>query len=246
MVNDTKKDSLRVLTHPPEAPVAGVDGCPAGWVAVRWGPAGLDSVIAPDWPTLAELLSNARAICVDMPIGLTDAGPRDCDRAARRVLPKGKGSSVFPAPRRYMLGRGWPDASDAGRRRGDGGLSIQAFHIMAKIAQLDAALAPGDQERVLESHPEAAFHRLNGGAPLPRKRRTAGRDTRMALLRAAGVPEPEALLRRHPRRAAGADDLLDAAVCAVVARDKLAGRALRVPDGEPPRDARGLRMEIWY
>jgi predicted RNase H-like nuclease len=48
-----------------------------------------------------------------------------------------------------------------------------------------------------------------------------------------------------PRRATAPDDLLDAAACALAAERILAGRARRVPD-DPPRDSRGLRMEIWY
>ncbi|MCH7795141.1 MAG: DUF429 domain-containing protein, partial [Proteobacteria bacterium] len=58
----------------------------------------------------------------------------------------------------------------------------------------------------------------------------------------AGV---EALMNRFPRRDAGPDDVLDAAACALAARDMLTGRATRLPP-EPPLDARSLRMEIWY
>jgi predicted RNase H-like nuclease len=237
------------LTHPPARTVAGVDGCRAGWVAVLWRPgaAAPESLIRPDWPAMAAALAAAAAICVDIPIGLADAGRRDCDGAARALLGRArKGASVFPPPRRYMLGLGWPAASEAGQARGDGGLSIQAYNIMPKIAELDRALAPEDQARVYETHPELAFHRRNAWAALPPKARSAGRAPRLELLRAAGLPAPDALLDRHPRKDAKADDLLDAAVCAVVARDLLAGRAQRVPAGEPPTDARGLRMEIWF
>jgi predicted RNase H-like nuclease len=196
---------------------------------------------------MAAALAAAAVVCVDIPIGLADAGPRACDGAARALLGRArKGSSVFPPPRRYMLGRGWPAASEAGKARGDGGLSVQAYNIMPKIAELDRALDPEDQARVFETHPELAFHRRSGWIALPPKGRVAGRAPRLELLRQAGLPAPEVLLDRHPRKDAKADDLLDAAVCAVVARDLLAGRARRVPDGDPPTDARGLRMEIWF
>lgn len=56
-------------------PVAGLDGCPDGWVVV-----------------------------VDSPIGLTAAGQRTCDRAARATLGRPRGSSVFSAPVRSVLG----------------------------------------------------------------------------------------------------------------------------------------------
>ena len=38
---------------------------------------------------------------------------------------------------------------------------------------------------------------------------------------------------------------LACAACALAARDMLRGRATRLPP-EPPLDARGLKMEIWY
>jgi predicted RNase H-like nuclease len=254
MVNSTKKNPAALTSGsavgdaPANAAVAGVDGCPAGWVAVRLtGESGVPAAeVYPDWAALVRGLGDAVRICVDMPIGLRDWGSRPCDRAARALLPPARKSSVFAPPRRYMLGRSYDDVRAAARARGDAGLSIQAYNIMPKIAELDAALAPPDQARVLESHPELAFHRLNAGSELPRKADRAGRAARRALLRAAGLSAVDALLAAHPRARAKADDVLDAAVCALVARDSLHGRARRVPDGEPGHDARGLRMEIWY
>ena len=251
MVNSTKKNP-EALTNladgPPNAGVvAGVDGCRAGWIAVRLAGEGrTESAIYPDWSTLAQGLTHAARICVDMPIGLVDAGARPCDRAARAVLPRGRKSSVFAPPRRYMLGLSYDGVRTAARDRGDAGLSIQAYNIMPKIAELDTALGPTDQDRVLETHPELAFHRLNAGAELPGKADRTGRDARRRLLIDASLADLDALLTAYPRKDAKPDDVLDAAVCALVARDSLLGRARRVPDGPPERDARGLRMEIWY
>jgi len=42
------------------------------------------------------------------------------------------------------------------------------------------------------------------------------------------------------------DDVIDAAACALAAKRILAGEGEQLPASEPPRDARGLRMEIWY
>lgn len=248
MVNSRQKNPTSLTNPDAGAPVAGVDGCRAGWLAIRLDPesgAGR-SAIYPDWPALARALADAARICVDMPIGLIDRGARPCDRAARAQLPRARKSSVFAAPRRYMLGLTYQDVRDGARARGDAGLSIQAFNIMPKIAELDSALSPGDQDWVLETHPELAFHRLNAGAELPRKADPAGAAARRALLEAAGLADLDALLAAHPRAQAKPDDVLDAAVCALVARDSLCGRARRVPEGTPERDARGLRMEIWY
>jgi predicted RNase H-like nuclease len=42
------------------------------------------------------------------------------------------------------------------------------------------------------------------------------------------------------------DDLADALVLADVASRAASGSAFRVPAGDPPLDARGFRMEIWF
>lgn len=227
--------------------VIGVDGCRAGWLAVvlnrdRLGPR---LEIAPVWSALP--VESATMVAVDMPVGLADSGPRACDIAARRCLPPGRKSSVFPPPRRYMLDcRDWAEANALGRAREGRGLSHQAWNITAKIRELDRALSPADQARVRETHPELIFHRLNGWRPVPGKKTKAGRAARLGLLAAAGLDGIETLLDRLPRGAAGPDDLLDAGACALTARDMLAGAAHRVPESDPQVDSRGLRMEIWF
>jgi predicted RNase H-like nuclease len=227
--------------------VIGVDGCKAGWLAVvlNRGRLGPRLQIAPVWSDLP--LESAGMVAVDMPVGLADSGPRACDIAARRCLPPGRKSSVFPPPRRYMLDcRDWAEANALGRAREGCGLSHQAWNITAKIRELDRALTPAAQTRVREAHPELIFHRLNGWQPVPSKKTKAGRAARLDLLAAAGLGGVETLLARLPRGAAQPDDLLDAAACALAARNMLDGTAHRVPESDPPVDSRGLRMEIWF
>ncbi len=70
----------------------------------------------------------------------------------------------------------------------------------------------------------------------------AGQALRRDLLRRAGFPLD--LATQHiPAADVGTDDLIDACACAWSARRILEGRSLRFP-ADPPRDARGLRMEI--
>ena len=230
-----------------DTPVAGVDGARGGWLAVLVGGAGITAHLL---PRAADVIGLAAAqIAVDMPIGLADSGPRACDRAARRLLPKPRRASVFAPPRRYMLGLAYAEANAAGRQREGVGLSRQAWHIGRRVAELDAVLTPAAQARVAESHPELIFHRLNGWRALPRKTTAEGRAARMALLRNAGLPDPAPLLGRYRRAEVQPDDVLDAAACSLTAARRLAGTACRVPDpadGPPPCDARGLAMAIWY
>ena len=87
---------------------AGIDGYPGGWVCatlaggeVTWATAEVDAI--------ATLLQRGTITGVDMPIGLSDSGLRECDSLARRELP-GAASRVFTTPPRavLMLGLGAP------------------------------------------------------------------------------------------------------------------------------------------
>jgi predicted RNase H-like nuclease len=123
----------------------------------------------------------------------------------------------------------------------------QCFHIFPRIREIDALMTPALEARVFEVHPELAFWRLNDGAPmtLPKKVKgspnPAGLAERRALLVRHGYDA--ALLARAPR-GAGTDDLLDAAVNALIARRILRGEVESFPP-EPARDAKGLRIAIW-
>ena len=228
--------------------VMGLDGCRAGWLAVVLEPEtrGLRAELAATWSDLAKARAQSDLVAVDMPIGLSEAGARGCDTAARRLLPRGRKSSVFPAPRRYMLDcDSWAEAQAEGRRRESCGLSKQSWNILPKIREIDGALRPEDQDLVREAHPELIFHHLNGWDPLPGKRSREGREARLELLGAAGLPGVADLLGLFPRAQVQPDDVIDAAACALAARRMLRGEAVRLPEA-PLADAKGLRMEIWY
>ena len=237
------------------APCLGIDGCSAGWLIATSNfktPSTLSAVyfeIVAHWSISAGVLSAAPIaplIAVDMPIGLAESGPRRCDGEARKLLPRNRKSSVFPPPRRYMLGCGnWAEANALGKAREGKGLSHQAWNITGKIAEIDAHLTPKEQECVIEAHPELIFHRLNEWRPLPGKKTADGRAARLALLRAAGLDAAEDWFDLFSRSRVARDDYLDAAACLLLARDYRNGLARRLPE-QAEHDRRGLRMEIWY
>jgi predicted RNase H-like nuclease len=70
----------------------------------------------------------------------------------------------------------------------------------------------------------------------------AGMAERRAFVAASGL-DP-AFLAGRPPRGAGEDDLLDAAVCSLVAERVLRGEAVPHP-AEDVRDGFGLRIAIW-
>lgn len=229
-------------------PLAGVDGCRDGWVvarAERWPCAHAPELAA--CKSFVDVLAATAAcdvVMVDMPIGLPDgATPRACDLEAQEILGKAGKKSVFPAPPRPALGATTPVAFQARHRRVRGkGAPVPLWGIVPKIREVDAAMTPGVQRRVMEFHPELAWRRL-AGAALTSKRTAAGLAARARLL-ARSIPGVGDLVRNRPRPARR-DDVLDALVGLVVAADVAAGRGRRTIRDEPPRDARGLRMEIW-
>lgn len=228
--------------------VLGVDGCRGGWVAAKLDLAGNATVSLA--ATFAGLLAgpgrDAEALIVDMPIGLAEAGRRGCETLAREKLKPGRTSSVFASPRRPMLAFGAYGEANAWGKANGAGLSKQAWMIMPKIRELDAAIGPEDQVRIGEGHPEVAFARLRGGLPCAHsKRRPEGLSERRAVLAGAGLDAEALFLAAHHTHGpdVGRDDVYDALALALTARDRLAGKAWRLTDGA--RDARGLIMEIW-
>ncbi|MEL7489460.1 MAG: DUF429 domain-containing protein [Pseudomonadota bacterium] len=231
--------------------VLGVDGCRNGWVAVALakGRKTADVSIRPDFGTLLADHATAAMIIVDMPIGFPDAGRRACEAMARGLLKPKRHSSVFPTPRRPMLGfENYEEANAWGKAQADGGgLPKQTWMIMPKIREIDALLSPEDQPRIAEGHPEVAFHRLGGDTPCAHPKKSEdGAAERLTLLRTHGLTNAEALVS-IAKDAAGAgvarDDVYDACALALTARARLKGKARHLTDGA--RDARGLRMEIW-
>lgn len=234
--------------------VRGVDGCKAGWIAVTIAAEG---PIMPDVtvrPHFADLIAGAGIIAVDMPIGLPERAGRGGRGPESHVRPHlgERQSSVFSLPSRsavYELDYG--DACKAALATSDPPrkVSKQAFFLFSKIREIDQLMRadPGLGRRVFEVHPELAFWRLNGerAVHLPKKVKSAAHQPGLALRRAILVSHgfPEAFLDKAPR-GAGADDLLDACVNALIARRLHAGLARPFPD-PPLSDAFGLTMAIW-
>jgi len=198
---------------------------------------------------LSSLLdSPASVICVDIPIGLLDRpGQRACDVEARRMLGRGRASSVFPPPSRRALSFGdYRAASDVNMQLTGRRLNKQSFNISPKVREVDEAMKPVMQERVREAHPELSFRSLNGGVALPSSKKTAGgRNHRWRLLRAvlAGLAR-KATLPAELRGRCQADDYIDALACAWTAIYAAGGTARRIPP-EAEVDERDLRMEMW-
>jgi predicted RNase H-like nuclease len=219
----------------------GLDGYSRGWVAVQIDGARRELRAL---GSISELVATSfdRA-GIDMPIGLPERGLRDCDQEARAML-RPHASRVFTGARRGL----WDHASHAAanralRRRGEAGVSIQLWNLGPKILEIDALMTQRLQQRIREAHPELVFLRLNFGRPLPSKKTEEGIAERMKLLKRERFTELKQWIAHRPA-GAKADDILDACAVAIAARDFTSGHVL--PRNGAQKDARGLKMQIWY
>ena len=232
--------------------VVGVDGCRAGWLAVRLSRQGApESRIFPDLASLWSVCRRAALILVDIPIGLPEAAnDRDCDRAARKVLGRRR-ASVFPVPCRPAVYAPNYDAALRINEHLTGKRIFRAtWNLMPRMRQADELLLAEPQARKImrEAHPEVLFWGLNQGRPMAwAKKSAAGEAERVEVLRKV-YPRAEALfveLRETlPKGSAAPDDLLDALAAAVTGL--VGGRELKTLPENPERDAHGLPMEMVY
>jgi predicted RNase H-like nuclease len=232
--------------------VLGVDGSRAGWLAVRAESSGgrlmLAYALYPRFAPILEQHPDAAAIAVDMPMGLYESGrarARPCDQVARQRLGR-RASCVFLPPTRAML------CAESYAPLRTLGLSVQAYHLIRRIRELDALLTPDLQVRVWESHPELSFLAMVG-APIPHPKRTVeGQAARIDALRRAFGDAGDAFAnalaafrKQVAPKDAGTDDFLDACALAWSALRHIRGEsALCI--GDPAHDARGLLMAIRY
>ncbi len=244
-------------TKPPPDWVAGVDGCPAGWLVVLRPLRSQEPPRAHIAATFAEILALPEApaaIAVDMPIGLPErsgVGGRPGDSEARAKL-GARQSSLFALPARAaVMQQDFRRACEVALLHSDPPrkVSKQMFNLFPKIREIDSLITPELQSRVVECHPEVAFWAMNDQRSLDEPKKVKSRPhepgllLRRRLLAAAGFP-PDFLANKHFRPSdAGPDDLLDACACAWTAQRVLDGSAHCFP-AKPPLDSRGLRQEI--
>jgi len=229
--------------------ISGADGCKAGWVviskdldsgSVSWRLCSTAHELAYSQPT-------PQIIALDIPIGLPEAGPRDCDLGARRLLGPGRASSVFPAPIRPVLAAtSYHNACQIRLQVEGKKLSLQAWAIMPKIQDVDKLLRQDSElrARVREVHPEVSFYFLAGKRPLQHgKKRKNGREERRKLLEPIFGQWLQSALTERGKLASTEDDVLDAFVALWTAERIASGVSQTIPSA-PPRDAFGLRMEM--
>jgi predicted RNase H-like nuclease len=239
--------------------IAGIDGCPGGWIMVTHPIGKPDAAAYKLFETFSEAIeytADFASIAVDMPIGLPKIarpGGRSADRAARSLL-GARQSSVFAVPARAAITcTDYRQACETALAYSDPPRKVakQTFNLFPKIREIDAIITPALQQRLVECHPEVAFWAMNNRTPLaePKKVKSSpyqpGLALRRRLLEAQGFLPDFLITLDCPRRIAAPDDLLDACACAWTANRLATGQAEHLPP-EPDLDGHGLRMEIVY
>lgn len=225
--------------------ICGLDGWKGQWVCLKEAGPFLSSEVLP--LDFSVLLDQADVICVDTPIGLPLAGPRAADRLAREFI-RPRGSSVFPAPIRGLLGcSDYREACAISQAKQGKKLSKQAFQILPVIQAVDGIVRSRADlvSRTREVHPEVSF-RAMADHPLASKHTEAGERQRLKAISQAFGPEafPKAWRQLGERRGLK-KDLIDTFACLWTARRVQQGIAIRLP-AEPEMDSVGLPMAIWY
>lgn len=231
--------------------IIGVDGCRAGWIAILKD---LDSgVITSEVFTSSDQLfsqpTKPDILALDIPIGLTDAGPRQCDLLARKMLGQPRGSSVFRAPIRSAVNASNRQEADAISRSVDGkGVGAQAFGIYPRICEVDRLIRTNNnlREIVFEVHPELCFMAWNNGEPIQESKKShEGMSIRLGLVQSHfGIEAAKAMRERFPSSQVADDDIYDAFAALWTAERIKAGTADVIPD-KPEIDSFGLHMRMW-
>lgn len=180
--------------------VVGVDKARGGWVAVDLvdGAYGRSRFIERLGPGAFD---RCRCVAIDIPLAYPRTGRRSAELDARKRLGR-RASTVFLTPPAEAVSGSWEEA----RSRG---VSKQSWNLVPFIEEARAARGVN----WIEAHPELVFLVLAGAAPPPKKTWN-GHTERRRLLADAGIEIPDDI---GDAGRVAADDVLDAAACALLA-----------------------------
>ena len=233
-------------------PILGVDACKGGWICVGRDLAS-GSLFSSIYGSVDELLdgiSNPIIVAIDIPIGLTESGPRECDLRARQMLGSPRSSSVFPAPLRPALdATSRKEADEITRSIDRKGVPAQAWGIYPRIREVDLILRANPRVRRItyEVHPELSFMAWNDHISLGESKKTYdGMRMRSDLIESDYGREARAKVRHEqPKKLAADDDIHDAFAALWTAERIYSGLAEMIPNS-PRIDSEGLEMAMWY
>ena len=251
--DSTKQQFLRLFrqltTGKKECFVVGIDWMKPFWLAAEIRG---DEISIRKLLNIAEINNyylNADAVLIDIPVGLPENAEENAvrpDHEARNYLPTDRKPTIFPVPcRQAVYIAEYAEASAENKRVLGKKLSSTSHGFSKMIHQVDEFLA-GDnywQNRLVESHPEVAFQKLNVDKGLQHSKHTeAGIRERIAILQQYGVDLTPLFAEFNLKQY---EDVLDALCLAVSARFGCENGFHTIPQ-LPACDSRGLKMQMVF
>ncbi|GAB5410821.1 MAG: DUF429 domain-containing protein [Balneolaceae bacterium] len=231
---------------------AGIDGCKLGWILISFDDGEEKYQIIESNDELKGIFESYDRVFIDMPIGLEDEEyTRECDALLRKELGGEYSSSVFNPPIRPALeAPSYVEANMISYEWTEKKLSLQSWNITPKIKALDELLRmnPEFKEKILESHPELLFQKLNGGMIFQKKNLKKGVRHRLELIK---EEEPSAddffrdIKEEWRRSEVGEDDIVDAMALAYYAKRSEEKGIKTIPE-EVSHDSEGLPKAIHF
>ena len=232
-----------------ECLVVGIDWMKPYWLAAEIRGDEISLKKLSDIADINNYYLTADAVLIDIPVGLPEnkvenvARP-DCE--ARGLLPRGRKSTIFPVPCRQAINiENYEDASAENERVLGKKLTSQSYAFSKMVRQVDDFLLEEKywQNRLVESHPEVVFQRLNGGNGLYHSKHTdAGIQERISILQRYGVDLMPLFAEFTPKQY---EDVLDAVCLAVSAKLGCENGFQTIP-ANPTYDSRGLKMQMVF
>ena len=225
----------------------GVDGCRGGWIAAVLDHGDMQLKRYKYISSLVEEYPSFDAFLIDMAIGLRNSKEQERpDDEARKELGL-KASSVFPIPSRDAVYADGEEAQKQANIRTLGkSLAKQSIAIIPKIRELDIFLNdhPEYKYKILESHPEVDFARLNGAVLMSRKQEEPGPSQRKAVLSEfLDKKDLYGMYDNAKELGCKQDDLIDAICLAVTGALYAHGQYETIP-AEPMQDEKELHMQL--
>lgn len=225
----------------------GADGCKGGWIACILDHGDFIMKRIDSVESLIGSYTDFDAVLIDMAVGLRDNVKQiRPDDMARKEL-GARSATVFPIPSRQAVYAETEEAQKEANIRALGkSLPKQTINIIPKIRELDEFLDahPDYKNRILESHPEIDFARLNGSVVMSRKKEFTGFHERACILeRYIPGQSLHGMWKAAKEFRCKPDDMLDAVCLAVTAALADAGMCETIPE-EPEKDGKGLYMKL--
>ena len=232
--------------------ISGVDACKGGWISVSRDllSGEISSQVFQSAGNLVCQTPKPLVMAIDIPIGLTDSGPRQCDLLARKMLGQPRGSSVFPAPIRPALkARNYQEANEITKSIDDKGVTKQAWELYTRIKEFDEILSrdPIARRIIYEVHPEVSFMAWNGGTAIVKNKKSdLGKSIRAKLVNEHFGRDAFRIVRDEHRKGLVSDHDINDAFAALWSTERIHNGTFHVIPNPPIIDSKGLQMCMWY